>query len=324
MIMETNWDYLSLTLAAKNIDCAEGAFIDLCNKRSLRLFIDQTNLVFVDDDDVQTPIAEPILVDDPSLLEKLVRGEESFMFTSSDRPDDFIWDLGCFEIAMFDNNHELSSEQTEKLMADGSLSVHRDEVSTGLGVVLSYEKLLILRSDFERLEAHQGAIKRRNFSSAIRELEFDGQDKLAQLQVETIGDGCASRQVSAEPQSESTVGDDSEGSKSVNEPGSDNKNITRKQIKLIFDKISSEQWRGHFGREDNNGLLEIRFGETGKPKYPLHEISKWLTDKALYTEAGIQSAIKKYYELPRDNIQVTKPSPKKQNIGDEMTRMSKI
>ncbi|WP_432744260.1 hypothetical protein ABXJ76_03850 [Methylobacter sp. G7] len=193
MIMATNWDYLSLNLEAKNINCAEGAFIDLCNKTSLRIFIDPTNLVFVDDDGVQTPITEPVLVDDPSLLEKLVRGEESFMFTSLDRPDDFIWDLGCFEIAMFDNNHELSSEQKEKLMVDGSLSVHRDEVSTGLGVVISYGKLLILRSEYEKLEAHQAAIKRRNFSNAIRELEFDGQAEAKRndgkdSQAETVGD----------------------------------------------------------------------------------------------------------------------------------------
>lgn len=70
--------------------------------------------------------------------------------------------------------------------------------------------------------------------------------------------------------------------------------VTRNQIKLIFEKLSHEKWRGHFGREKSNGLSQIRIGEKGSPKYDLEGLKDWLIYKGLYKPCEIDDALKKY------------------------------
>ncbi|MGZ4981817.1 MAG: hypothetical protein ACXWAB_10255 [Methylobacter sp.] len=87
--------------------------------------------------------------------------------------------------------------------------------------------------------------------------------------------------------------------------------VTRKQIVLMFNKLSDEQWRGHFSREKDNGLIDIRQEERKKPKYLLNGVTDWLKEKAHYTEAEIKMAIKKYSEPSLENTQVTKSIQRK-------------
>lgn len=93
--------------------------------------------------------------------------------------------------------------------------------------------------------------------------------------------------------------------------------VTQKQIKLIFDKLRAEQWRGHFGRENENGLSAARIGEKGKPKYLLDSVSNWLQEKGLYTKAGTLAAIQQYSEPLQKTASPTKPS-KKNCLGREL------
>lgn len=99
--------------------------------------------------------------------------------------------------------------------------------------------------------------------------------------------------------------------------------ISRNCIKLIFDKLNKEQWRGHFTREKTNGLLAIRQGEPRKPEYQLDKISKWLKDKALYSEADIKLAITKYNEPSINNTQANKRNLRKPNFGNELMALTK-
>lgn len=99
--------------------------------------------------------------------------------------------------------------------------------------------------------------------------------------------------------------------------------LTRKQIVLMFNKLSDEQWRGHFSREKDNGLIDIRQGERKKPKYLLNGVTDWLKKKAHYTEAEIKMAIKKYNEPSLENAQVTKSIQRKSSFGNELMAFSK-
>jgi|GEM_PF-6568600 len=67
--------------------------------------------------------------------------------------------------------------------------------------------------------------------------------------------------------------------------------LTRPAIKKIFSKLSAEQWRGCFDREESNGLGAARIGEPGKPKYVLDTLTGWLVNKGRYTPAEIKAAI---------------------------------
>jgi len=64
--------------------------------------------------------------------------------------------------------------------------VHRDEVVTGLGVVLSHNKILIFQRDLDKLVAQQAAMKKQDYIDALRELESEKQVKSAQLPTKTI------------------------------------------------------------------------------------------------------------------------------------------
>lgn len=184
-----NWGYLPLALAAKKLGCTENVLIHTCNEKNLKLFIDQTNLIFVGNDGAEIDINIPVYIDDQAYLDKLIKGEESIMLFSEQYPNGFLWDLGALEIAMFgDGNYKLSNEQKEKLINEGSLSVHRDEVATGLGVVLSHNKLLISQRDLDKLVARQTAMKEQDYTDARRELESEKQVKSAQLQTKTVID----------------------------------------------------------------------------------------------------------------------------------------
>jgi|GEM_PF-3170262 len=84
--------------------------------------------------------------------------------------------------------------------------------------------------------------------------------------------------------------------------------VTRPQIKQIFTKLTAEQWRGHFSRENINGLEKARLGNKGKPTYQLSEVRRWLESKALYKPAEIEMALRQYQE---PNGEQTKPKKKK-------------
>jgi hypothetical protein len=86
--------------------------------------------------------------------------------------------------------------------------------------------------------------------------------------------------------------------------------VTRKQIKIIFDKLSDTQWRGNFSREKENGLDNARIGRKGDAKYNLNKVSHWLTLKAYYTKAEIKTSIDKYNGTFQENITTNKPSQK--------------
>jgi hypothetical protein len=82
--------------------------------------------------------------------------------------------------------------------------------------------------------------------------------------------------------------------------------VSRKQIELIFNKLNSEQWRGKFNREGENGLDKARVGGKGDPTYLLSEVSEWLKFKGDYTPAEIIAAINKYNGV----VQETAIAPK--------------
>lgn len=74
-------------------------------------------------------------------------------------------------------------------------------------------------------------------------------------------------------------------------PEAASKALTRPAIRKIFSRLSAEQWRGRFSREDTNGLGDARIGKPRKPKYDLDKLTDWLISNGLYTRAEVTAAI---------------------------------
>jgi hypothetical protein len=101
--------------------------------------------------------------------------------------------------------------------------------------------------------------------------------------------------------------------KSQTEGVDDNKEseiVTNAQIKKIFTKLGSEQWRGIFQRD----FKEFNIGGKSKPQYKLSTVSDWLEKKGHYSPAEITTALKKYNEPPYE-AKINNKSSKNKDFG---------
>jgi len=97
--------------------------------------------------------------------------------------------------------------------------------------------------------------------------------------------------------------------------------FNRNQIKRIFNKLTEEQWRGIFNRENKNVFGVARTGQKGYPLYDLEKVSDWLKTNrpGHYTEAEIKKAIQEYKQ-PMPSNQTEGKATKKQKGDKDLSK----
>ncbi|MFA5924048.1 MAG: hypothetical protein WC856_22615 [Methylococcaceae bacterium] len=146
-------EYYSLAEAAIECGCTDVILIRLGSEGKLRFYIQPKNWGYRMNNDPRTVyiINDPILIDDPVHLKKIVNGTESTMYFSEQYPDSYLEDLDEIEAAKFGDDLELSNQQIATLKAGKKVSVVRDEILSQLGVPICKDRLLLKSEDLAQL-----------------------------------------------------------------------------------------------------------------------------------------------------------------------------